>query len=46
MMHDSEWTLKYDEPEVEHVACGCSQSATFSIEDIYSDKRSRDRLSL
>ena len=32
MMHDSEWTLKYDEPEVENVARGHSPSATFSAE--------------
>ena len=32
MMHGSEWTLKYDEPEVENVARGHSPSAsaTFS----------------
>jgi len=30
MMHGSEWTLKYDESEVENVARGHSQSATFS----------------
>ena len=29
-MHGSEWTLKYDEPEVENVARGRSPSATFS----------------
>ena len=29
MMHGSEWTLKYDEPEVENVARGRSPSATF-----------------
>jgi len=30
MMNGSEWTLKYDEPEVENVARGRSPSATFS----------------
>jgi len=30
MMHGSEWTMKYDEPEVENVARGRSPSATFS----------------
>jgi len=30
MMHGSEWTLKYDEPEVENVARGHSPGATFS----------------
>jgi len=30
MMHGSEWTLKYDEPEVKNVARGRSPSATFS----------------
>jgi len=30
MMHGSEWTLKYDEPEVENVARGHSPDATFS----------------
>jgi len=30
MMHGSEWTLKYDEPEVENIARGRSPSATFS----------------
>jgi len=30
MIHGSEWTLKYDEPEVENVARGRSPSATFS----------------
>ena len=29
MMHGSEWTLQYDEPEVENVARGRSPSATF-----------------
>jgi len=24
MMHGSEWTLKYDEPEVENVTRGCT----------------------
>ena len=32
MMHGSEWTVKYDEPEVENVARGHSPSATFSTE--------------
>jgi len=32
MMHGSEWTLKYDEPEVENVARLRSLSATFSTE--------------
>jgi len=32
MMHGSEWTLKYDESEVENVARGRSPSATFSTE--------------
>ena len=32
MMHGSEWTLKYDEPEVETVARGRSPSAAFSTE--------------
>jgi len=32
MMHGSEWTLKYDELEVENVARECSPSATFSTE--------------
>ena len=29
-VHGSEWTLKYDEPEVENVARGHSPGATFS----------------
>jgi len=29
MMHGSEWTLKYGEPEVQNVAHGSSPSATF-----------------
>jgi len=33
MMRGSEWTLKYDEPEVENVARGRSPSATFSISE-------------
>jgi len=32
MMHGSEWTLKYDEPEVENVARGRSPSVTFLAE--------------
>ena len=32
MMHGSEWTLKYDEREVENVALGLCPSATFSTE--------------
>jgi len=32
-MHGSEWTLKYDEPEVENVARGRSPSATFLTEN-------------
>jgi len=32
MMHGSEWTLKYDEPEVENVARWRSPNATFSTE--------------
>ena len=32
MMHGSEWTLKYGEPEVENVARGRSLSATFATE--------------
>ena len=31
-LHGSEWTLKYDEPEVENIARGRSPSATFSTE--------------
>ena len=55
MMHSSEWTLKYDEPEVENVARGHSQSATFSTgghhvsmlhERPWFICLSRDRLSL
>jgi len=30
MMHGSEWTLKYDEPEVENVARECSTSDIFN----------------
>jgi len=32
MMHGSEWTLKYDEPEVENVALGLRPRATFSTD--------------
>ena len=32
MMHGGEWTLKYDEPEVENVTRGRSRRATFSTE--------------
>jgi len=32
MMHSSEWTLKYDEPETENVTRGRSPSATFTTE--------------
>ena len=32
MMHGSEWTLKYDEPEVESVTRRRSPSVTFSTE--------------
>jgi len=32
MMHGSEWTMKYDEPEVENVARGRSPSAAFSTD--------------
>jgi len=30
MMHGSEWTLKYDEPEIENVALGLCPCAAFS----------------
>jgi len=33
MMHGIDWTLKYDEPEVENVARRCSPSGTFLTED-------------
>jgi len=32
MMHGSQWTLKYDEREVENVALGLRPRATFLIE--------------
>ena len=32
MMHGSEWTLKYDEPEFENVTRGRSRNVTFSTE--------------
>ena len=32
MVHGSEWTLKYDEPEVKNVARRRSPSVTFSTE--------------
>ena len=35
MMHGSEWTLKYDEPEVEIVVRGRSSSATFSTKNYH-----------
>jgi len=33
MMHGSEWTLKYDKPEVENVARGRSEAAHSSSYD-------------
>jgi len=43
MMHGSEWTLKYDEPEVENVARVRSPSATFSTQG-HHISRDRDAL--
>ena len=45
MMHGSEWTLKYDEPEVENVARLRSLSATFQPRVIIFQCRTNDRAS-
>ena len=42
MMHGSEWTLKYDEPEVEDVARGRIMIHGHVTLHHYNDTRSRD----
>ena len=45
MTHDSEWTLKYDEPEVENVALWLCPRATFSTRVIIFQSRTNDHAS-
>jgi len=44
MMHGSEWTLKYDEPEVENVTRGCKPSATFSTDGHHMSHEGANRV--